>query len=547
MYDNKIMFVSKDLDKNDKIINDCKKLIQEHNKLGFESYEFDDNLITFDHIKPKQFKYKDSISTTIITFFEQYVSQMSSTMRINHIIESTEYTNEDLSIHIDRSTDSILQIFSALSEKRLKLMNHYDDIIRNVQTASELFVQYVSSNMSEKTNLEEVITVIFICMSQSVSIDKATDSSDERPFIPIGIQLIRIIRASKFLTPYHIEHIRNLNEGLKKDVLSSSQRMQTSSRMNKLQRFNITPDEGPNQELSFVVEKLFGMKIKSMSSIKESIEPLKKILKVVSSSTGKQTGLIVIISSNDDTFFDMTSLNTETSINDSRGVDDSMVRTFDLLKVNTNKKADTSELITIGIDTEITETAYVIWTNDLKTFKVRTKPIHGRVIKNICRNAPSEIVGSFNEMLATSIITERSEDVLSFKRVKYMAFDDTVSEETFLKKFQDKLVSIIMKTIGALEGVKLRTSVTEDSFTKHMLDSMELSKLDIGIHPKILPAHCHIIYASMANKILFKIKKELIIQNKLNKTLTSEIVRAAVESNDNIYGRVIASYYLHIA
>lgn len=535
------MFVSKDLSKNEKLIKDSSSVIDELRKLRFLKIDFNISSILFDHIKPKHFKVKDSISLEVIEFFEKYVSQVAFSQKIKNIIDSTDFTNEDISIQIDRSADTIIQIFSDLQEKRNKLIKYEDELSENAMLAITNFTKYISEQCSEKTSLDEVMNVIFICMNASL------EDSSNMPFIPIGIQLITLFHKSKLLNKTHCEMINDLNKKLKKTILGSSKKMITPSCYNKLQRFNLTPDEGPNKSLGSVIEELFGSTIKSSGSLKELIEPINKILKMHSSNTGIDTGLIFVVSSNLDTYFDMSSLNNITSSNDSQGVNDVMVKTFDLLKVNYSKPADTSELINVCIYPEKTKQAYVVWTNDLYNFKLRSAPINNQLIRNICRNSPSELIGLYNDAFESYIVDNNSNDFISFNRVKYMAFDDTVSEEMFLNKFQDKLINVIIKSVGDLNGLKLSTSVVEESFTQDLLKAIEATKLFLGIHPSVLPSHCHIMYASIANRIVSKIKKEILNHTSLTKTLITEIVMSAVLTNDNIYSRVIASYYLHIA
>ena len=541
------MFDSTYMNKNNKLIKECERLIEEHNKLSYQEVSLNIPLISFDDIKPKYYKYKNVICKEIVQFYEKYAFQMIIVLKLKKIIESIQYTNEDLTLHIDRSSDSIIQLFSSLASIRFQLIESEDEMFKNISNDVEAFVKYFKSLLSPHIHLDEVIEIIFICMKQKGLREKLGLDTSDRPFIHVGIKLIEILYRSNMLSYKNIELIKAFNDDLKHAVLEVNNTIQSMVSINRLQTFGLTPDEGNNCDIQTVINKLFGLQMKHVGTIKELLEPLSKILKLSEADTGISTGLLIIISPNDDTYFDMSNLDTVSMSNGSAGINENMVKTFDLIQQGPKSSETKSELLAIGIDPHKTQIAYILWTNDLKHFKMRSKAIYGHLIKKIIRNSPSLTIEAYNQVLEDTIVNNRTEDVISFNRVKYMSFNDSVTEDDFLKKFQTKLVSAIVDATSKLEGIKLQKAIVEPKFTKEVLTAMDAAKTDLGIHPQLLSSHCHIIYASMANTIVYKLKKELILHQKINKTIATEIVKGIVETNDNIYSRVIASYYLQIS
>ena len=536
------MFELSNLKKNKKLIDDCAKLIEKHNQLSYQTVHFIAPSVNFDSIKPKRTSVNDHVSLEIIKFYEIYVSQMLTTTKLESIIDSINYTNEDLSIHIDRSTDSILQIFSSLAEIRYKLIDANQNINNNITLDVSLFVDHVKTLITDKSAIDEILSVIYICMKQ----DGLSDSKDftDRYFIYVGTKLIKMMHGKGIFTEKDIRHINDLNDDLKRVVLSANDNIKDVVKINSLQTFGLVPDEGPNVDLPNAMKRLLGISIEVNGSIKKALEPISKSLKL--SNSNVSTGLIVILSPNVDSFFDMTNLDLVSQSNQSSGVNEKMIRSFELLQTGSKSNCSVSEVITIGIS-ENTDRAFVLWSNDSMSFKVRSKPIDKSLIQKICRCSPSTLIQSYNSLIESVIADNRKSDAVSFNRVKYMSFNESTTEESFLAKFKSNLSSSIINMVGAMKGSKLHSALIDSKFTKSMLDAMDSSKVDLGIHHQMLSSHCHIIYASMANMILHKIKKQILSRESIDKASLKDIVDSIVDSNDNIYSRVIASYYLHIA
>ncbi len=536
------MFDSSKLSANNNLIDECIKLIKDHNKLSYKKVNLELSSIRYDNIKSKNVTTKDAITKEIINFYNQYMYQMITMIKLKSIIDSISYTTEDLSLHIDRSSDSIVQIFSSLTENRLKLVDYHDQIINNISNETNVFADHIKDLLTEETDFDEIIKTIFLCMNQ-----KDTNGSN-RPFIQVGRKLLETIYKSDLLNNSHSNLILKLNDNLKQMILNANDDISSFSQTtNHLQTFGIVPDEGVNVGLKEIIDRLFGLDIKPFTDDANIPEALSKILKLIAADTGLSTGLIIIISKNVDNYFDMSNLKTIKTPIGSSGVSEKMIKLFDLIKQGREATVKSSELITININDK-THMAYVLWTNDMKLFKAKKNPILQPTINKLIRKMPSKTIEAYNKIFESIITNSRKDDAFSFNKVKYMSFNETVTEESFLEKLESRLVSNILDKINKYkDDNKLMQLIATDAFTAELLSIIDSSKIDLGVHPQLLSAHSHIIYASIANSVVMKIKKDLLSNEKLNKTIVSEIVQQSVKTNDNIYSRVIACYYLSSA
>jgi len=520
------MFDQSRLDANDNLIRDCTNLIKQHNALSYVQVSL--NLtsipITATH------KSQDPVSLQIIDFYQKYMQQLTMTERIKVITDTIAHTHEDLALHIDRSSDGIVEIFSTLTKNRMKLLEHHETLVANLKSASQSFINYIPSVVSPSTKMMEVIDLIFKLMTA------------HSEFIRTGSGLIESIYKSNELSTDHLTSIRELNSKLKHQLIESPPTLDTTKpTVNRLQTFGLTPNEGPNVSINEVLSQLFGMSVNITGSIADNIDKLVTTLKLVGSNTGTSVG-----SSNIDTYFDTTTLMNISKSFRSEGVSPAMIHTFDLVKAGSNPTVKTHELLSFNLD-EDTKRAYALWTNDMKSFKYQSAPITQSLASKILRRNPSSLIESYNVLCEITIANARKEDAISFNRVKQMAFSESVTEESFVGRLQSDLVSSIMKQVGNLQGSKMTSLIIEPHFTQNLLTVFDGCKLELGVDPRALSAHCHIIYASVADKQVKKIKKELLGRTSIDRTETTDLIKSIIYTPDNIYARVIASYYLHIA
>jgi hypothetical protein len=226
-----------------------------------------------------------------------------------------------------------------------------------------------------------------------------------------------------------------------------------------------------------------------------------------------------------------------------------MIKQFDILKTDTNGKVE-DNILTINVnDTSKLQMVYVLWTNDLKKFKYREKPAPKHIVKHILRHSPSEMINSYNDKLCKLVVSKTTglKDIASFKKTQYMSFSEDMTEEKFIQALVKRLSTVIMEKLKDSKGDKFTKKIVDESFTDMILKELELAKFNLGIHTEALSAHCLLIYASVSNKISARIKKDLLNHLHINKSELNEILNMVINCNDNIFSRVTASYYLHVA
>lgn len=538
------MFDSSYFKTNDKLFDECQSLIKSHNAISYKSVSLVVPVVEFGFISTK--KVKDLITKDLTTFYETYTSQMIAASKVKTIIENINYSNDDLAMHIDRSSDSILQILSSLTKTRIEMEETHGRIIYNIEKQSDQFIEHIKGGAI--SDYKEFIETAFICMHEEGLGAKVNIDTNDRFFIVVGTRIVISI-FNQIDNEETINLIHQLNDDLKRKTLLSQLSIRpTVDAINRLQTFGITPDDGEPLSIKDTIQKLFGLDINDVKTLSQAMESIQNVLKLNTIDTGVAFGLIVITSTNYDMYFDMSSLMEISHSGGAQGVSSSVVKQFDLIKQGGPSEVKQSGLITINISDK-TDHAFVVWSNDLKQFKLRSRPVNKELIRKLLRRSPSLTIQAFNEMLTRAMeYNQTDDDVAMFKRVQYMTFNETITEESFLKELQSRLASAVMNLLENKEGDRLVEAILKESFAEEILDIIDSFKDRLGISRSKLSAHCHIIYASMANKIMFKLKKALLTTNgKLNKANLSESISTIIHGNDNIYTRVIASYYLHVA
>lgn len=536
------MFDTLHFETNKTLLEECQKLIKDHNSTSYKKVTFIQKSIEYRFISSKT-KGHDPICEEIIAFYETYSSQIYATMQLRTILGSTDYTAENLAMNIDLSSDSIISLLSKLSITREKLLECRERIVANIHKQVDTFVEYLSSSITDETNIENIIDVIFTCMTQKGLRNKVDVPEEERPFIKVGSKIIEAIFKKSLLTEDLISLVKSKNDVIKQTVLENP-KIQTQS-INKLQTFGLIPNDGPNKYLSEVMKELFGLSMPHVESLNGAQDDIQKILQLSISDTGLPTGIIIIVSPNTDMYFDMTSLSQVTKPLGARGVTTDMVKAFDLIKVGKASTESKSALLTINVDETNTQLAYVLWTNDYQMFKFRSSPIDKPTISKLLRKAPSPTIEAYNSVFESLIKDHQTNDAINFNKVKYMSFTQEGGEEQFLSQLQESISTYILNHLGNLNGPSILDAITTN-FSDGLFDILDTFKMNLGILSQQLPSHCHIIYGNIASKIVAKIKKELSNQTSIDKKIIAEILHLVIKTNDNIYSRVIAGYYLHM-
>ncbi len=526
------MFETQHFESNESLIEECSKLVAKHNELSYQKVKL--RLPTIEYKDISKTKPRAEVANDVARFYQVYTAQTIITKELQTLIDSMTYTTDDLGIHIDLSTDSIITILAGLTEVRDRLTEYQQRISNNCDAAVSDLIQSMKEKSLDESSISELIDVTFNCMIHR--------GSGEYLFIPVGAEILSTVQSQ--FSEQQIQLVKASNNDVKQMLLQSKSLKQLP--FNRLQRFGLLPDEGCNCDFARIIKNLLALDIPSDIPFQKSLEPLTKNLKLLSAESGISTGLIIVVSQNDDSYFDMSSLLAVSRAQGSAGISETMIITYDLIKEGDKSKMKSDDMITINV-TESTQQAYLLWTNDLKSFKSRAAPINNIFIQKLLRRAPSPIIEAHNNLLEHIIKDARTEDAISFNRVKYMSFSNDATEESYLEYLCSALVKNISSSIGKLTGDKLKDVVADDSFTKMILTTINNAKPKLGVLPQMLPSHSHIIYASMAYAIAKKIKKSLITLDTATKQFINDTVEINVKTNDNLYSRVVASYYLHMA
>ncbi len=536
------MFDNTSFELNDTILGECRKLISEHNKLSYVDISLDVSSISYSFIS-KSIP-RDPLLMELVSFYEIFTFQRISAYSLKNAIDLMDYTHEDLAMHVERSEDSIIQLMSSITGIRARLLEYYDNINANIINQTNTFIDYISH-----TNIDDIsqfIDIIFVCMRQEGIETNVNIEPGSHYFVNPGSRLIEVIYPQIFkanLTSY--VHSK-LNE-LKQFILITRPSLHGSfEAINKLQTFNLLPDDGANVDIKTAISILLNIDV-DISDLSQDMQIAESVCKQISIDKETSIGLFIITSINNDVYFDMSSLGELQQLSDTAGVSKNLIDKTNLLKHGPVSKIKKSNMLTINITPE-TEEAYILWTNDMKQFKIKSKSINNALIKKIIRRSPSSIIESYNRIITESINKQkRYDDAIAFKRVQYMTFNNSITEEVFIKSINATILEVITNEIKSHKD-NLHDWLLTDEFYELMLDSLNSLKSSIGIHPSMLSAHCHIIYNSMASKIVNKIKRKMLELHDIpDPEKIKQFIDDASNGNDNIYTRTIASYYLHIA
>jgi len=538
------MFDTTNFDLNNTLIDECKKLIDEHNKLSYVPVSLQMETVLYTYIS-KSIP-KDQLANELISFYEIFTYQMVVAYNLKQIIDSINYTHEDLILHIERSDDTILQLMTSLTGIRLKMMDYHTNILNNISKQTDIFIAYIASESVQ--NMSAFIDVVFICMLQNNIDQYIKIEPNSKYFIGIGAKIIEKLyyQINKSnLSAYTHSKINDL----KQSILSTKTQLYTPfDSINKLQTFNLFPNDGNNMTIKEAMSKLFGLSI-DIDDLSNGIQIIETSLKQVSLNQKKKIGIVIITNTNNDTYFDMSSLSTMKQSFQAVGINSEIITKSNLIKSGEKASIKKSELIPINVTTD-TDIAYVLWTNNMKQFKIRLDSIDNSIIAKLLRRTPSAIIESYNSILMDTINKlKKYDDAIAFKRVQNMSFNNSVTEESFLQTLKKELEIFIQKEITDRKD-KFNEWIIGQGFVETLLDIIDSYKDNLGIHRHMMSAHCQIIYNSMANKIIGKLKRKLLTMNNISeitKLEIQELVNGAIDGNNNIFTRTIASYYLHIA
>lgn len=550
---------------NNSTAEECVELVKRYNALGIAG-QFKLSLtiplvVSYSTIHPTKIPFpKTSVAKAIIAFFEGYTTQMIFIDKLKSILDSS-LNNEDLLLVTSKEREEVATI-------RNSLMGKHQTMIDSLSASVDTMVARIFSNLTSNQVNNEIIDTIYICMREAGLATVVTIREAVRPFIYVGFRLIERLQELQLLDLDQITLIRLLNEDLKETVVGVRHEFDTEGVFNHLQTFGLIPVEGENSTLQEVIAKLFHIGIDKDADF----DVVALLMKKQSMDSGTPTGIIIFVNPHPDLYFNMSSLTQATKgrpPSDAEGINISKIRRCDIIKVGDAPTATSSSVKTINVDAN-TQCAYILWTNNMTSFKWREQPVDATMIKKIIRLKPSQTIEQFNKLFESVIGTSREIDGLSFNRVKYMSFTEAVTEECFLDILTSRIVEYLLDQLGSLEMSRLTDAIMTDAFLVELIDTFDNSKQELGIPRDVnLSAHCHIIFASIAMKNALRIKMDLLFlctqpaedvpfaNTPFDTTPTSgtpitepavrKLVKLVIQSNDNIYSRVIASHYLHIA
>lgn len=482
-------------------------LIKKHNDISYKKLN-----IEYENIKFKA-------SSIISEFMETYLSAVNATIMLKNAYSLTNYSHDDIHMNVDRSVDYVIELFSTLSKLRDDMKKHISIIEFNMDRCIDSYIGIISADL-KKLNDDDVI----------VFIDKTYKQMKEHNvFIEYGSRLISII--IRWLIPQNkqtvLDHISELNYQLKKEMNKLEGLTTKKVHTNRLQRFGLVPDEGTNEPLSSVIKRLFGLSIDVNQENAVSIETFERIIKILQADTGVSTGIILVVSPNTNIYFNMTDLFKRKAPPSYQGITKDMINRYELIETySTSEAVKKSQLIVIGKDIKV---GYVLWTNDMKKFKWKSNTVDSKYLDRIIRNSPSDIVQSINDKLEKMLEIDHDDDIVEFNKVKNMAFNEKHTEEIFLENLATQIFEILKKHNNM------------EKTNASLLKVFESMKKELGANRK-LNGHTQVIYASMAFDIINKLKAMLYSGYKFTNLLEVKVI---VSPNDNIYSRVISSYYLH--
>jgi hypothetical protein len=559
------MLANANANANSSIVKECVELVTQYSQLNI-SGQFKPTLsiplvVAYSTIHPKHIPYpKTDVAKKIIKFFERYSTEMYFVETLKEILESS-LDNDDTLLLTSNEREKIDTI-------RKRLLTNHQSLIDNLSMAVDTMVAQVFSNLTFDEVSNEVIETIYICMKQSGLASVAAIREAVRPFVYVGFRLIERLQALQLLDSDRVTLIRRLNEDLKEALVGVRHEFDTKGTFNHLQTFGLVPAEGNNGSLQAVISKLLHVEIARDADLKV----VSSLLKKRSMDSGTSTGILIFVSPHPDLYFNMNSLTKVTkgrppSI--AEGINVNKIRTCDIIKVGDPPTATASSVQTINVNVN-TACAYILWTNNLTSFKWREEPVDAAMIKKILRVKPSQTIEQFNTLFESAIGSSREHDGLIFNRVKYMSFTDAVTEESFLDILTVRIVDYLLDQLVHVAVSALTDTIMTENFLVKLIETFDTAKKELGVPREVtLSAHCHIIYASIAMKAALTIKKDLLFlctqpaedlpfantpfaatptsDTPITQPALTKLVKLVVQSNDNIYSRVIASHYLHIA
>lgn len=480
--------------------------------------------------------------TQLIQFYKDFLPVIQFTHNLKYTIKSMVYTNEDLSINIDRSPAFILDLEHKLHDYKLSIDKHYEQLVVNNSNIIKSYCKHIHTNINDYSIDLNTITIIFKCMEYDFK------------FIPYGSNIFTQLFADKLITSEYQQSILELSNDLKVKYLSvistPNDNKMTMSQSQLLQTYNITPST-PNLSLSQIFKQLFGL------TTNITIDNLESALKSTSKTLTKHISFVIISKHNNDFYYDIDNLFDReklSKLTSSIGVSNDYIDIFKTLQSNLISKkvaagihkynySDTTDQRSLPSVSNAISECYVLWTNDFIHFKLRSSPVPNNIINKIISNKSSEVIDLYNSCFEQKLLDIIKNDTLiSYKQIKYLSFDIDDEEVTFI----EKLCKSVGKYIKSIGNINNESNMTDKLIKIIQTEFDNFKPFHISKSISMQPI---LIYNNIAIQIANRVKKDITqwYNNKEPVNQIDVIIKAIIASNDNIYTKFIASYYLDMS
>ncbi len=506
------------------IIEECIAILNKQNKDSYRTIKVPKlESIAFQEVS------KHLFDTQLIQFYKDFLPIIQFTHNIKYSIKDMIYTNDDLSINIDRSPAFILDLEHKLYDYKLSIDKHYEQLISNNSNIIKSYCHHLHTHNNDYHIDLDTITLLFKCMEYDFK------------FIPFGSTIFAQLFADKLITSEYQQKISELSNALKIKYLSvinsPNDNKMSVTQSQLLQTYNLTPST-PNLSLSQIFNQLFGL------TADISIDKLESALKSTSKTLNKHVSFIVIAKHNNDFYYDIDNLFDReklSKLTSSIGVSNDYIDIFKTLQSNLITKK-----VTAGIhkyNYSDTAECYVLWTNDFIHFKLRKSHVPNKIISKIINNQSSKVIDLYNSCFEQKLLDIIKNDTLvSYKQIKYLSFDIDDEEVTFI----EKLCKSIGKYIKSIGNINNESNMTDKLIKIIQTEFDNFKPFHISKSISMQPI---LIYNNMAIQIANRIKKDITqwYNNKEPVNQIDVIIKAIIASNDNIYTKFIASYYLDMS
>lgn len=507
------------------IIQECINILNQQNKDSYRTITIPnvESTTTFSKLSSNLF------DSQLIQFYKDFLPMIQFTHNLKYSMRSMVYTNEDLSINIDRSPAFILDLEHKLHNYKVAIDVHYKQLKINNMNIIKSFCYHLHTHSNDYTIILNSIELLFKCMEYDFK------------FIPYGTFIFTQLFTDNLISDEYQQSISDLSNTLKVKYLSVVNTPKNNLNVIEsqlLQSYNLTPTTA-NLNLSQIFTKLFGI-----TNAKINIDNLESILKSTSKTLTKHISFIVISKRNNDFYYDINNLFDReklSNITSSVGVSNTYIDIFQTLQSNLITKKVANGIHKYNYNS--TAESYILWTNDYIHFKLRETPVPTKIVNKLINNKSSDVIDLYNSCFEQKLLNNIKNDTLvSYKQIKYLSFDIDNEENVFI----DNLCKSISKYIKSIGNINNESNMTDKLIKIIQVEFDNFKPFHIS---KSISMHPILIYNNMAIQLANRIKKDITewYNNKEPVNQIDIIIKAIIASNDNIYTKFIASYYLDMS